>query len=91
MRTDEVSGRTPAGGGPLGERLRDGADGEPVHFIEDAARGLLIDLGEGLRAQHILAAQHLEQVELDVPEVALVVAHGCLPGLAPARSYSRVT
>ena len=58
------------------ERVRERAAGQPVNLAEDAARGLLVHLRVGLAAQQILAVQHLEQIELEVPEVALVVTHG---------------
>ena len=51
------------------------AGGQPVDLVQDAARGLLVHLGERLAPQQVLAPQHLEQVELDVPEVALEVTH----------------
>ena len=63
----------------LGERLGDRTGGQPVDLVQDPARGLLVELGIRLRAQQVLPAQHLEQVELDVTEVALVVTHRGLP------------
>ena len=69
----------------LGERLRQRAGRQPVHLAEDPPRGLLVDIGIGLPAQHVLAAQHLEEVELDITQVALVVTHGssASPGHPP--------
>jgi hypothetical protein len=63
---------------PVGvfERLRDRASGEPVHLIEDRARRVLVDLGERTAAEDLLAPEYLEEVELQVAEVALVVTHG---------------
>ena len=49
--------------------------GEPVDLVEDRPGGLAVDLGEGTLAQDVVPAEHLEEVELDVAEVALVVAH----------------
>ena len=43
------------------------------HLVEDAAGGLLVQFRVGGLAEHVLAPQHLEQVELDVTQVALVV------------------
>jgi len=54
--------------------------GQPADLLQDAARGLFVDLGKGLRAEQLLPVQHLEQVELDVTKVALVVPHRGLPG-----------
>ena len=74
---DRASGRiedrrVPVG---LGERLGEGTGSEPVHLVQDPAGSLLIQVRIRLRAQQVLPPQHLEQVELDVTEVALVVAH----------------
>jgi hypothetical protein len=49
--------------------------GHPVDLGEDRAGGLAVDLGERASAQDVVPAEHLEQVELDVAQVALVVAH----------------
>ena len=74
---------------------------EPVDLGEDRAGGLAVDLGERPGAEHLVAAQHLEEVELDVSDVALVVAHsstfvlgGTRESGVPARRrrpYSSVT
>ena len=56
--------------------------GEPVDLGEDLARGLAVDLLERAGAEHVVAAEHLEEVELDVAQVALVVTHG-----GPFRSW----
>jgi hypothetical protein len=48
---------------------------EPVDLGQHVARRFLVNLGERPRAEDFLAAEYLEQVELDVPEIALVVAH----------------
>ena len=42
---------------------------------EDLAGGVAVDLGEGTLAEDLVPAEHLEEVELDVAQVALVVAH----------------
>ena len=49
--------------------------GEPVDLGEDRPGGLAVDLGERALAQDVVPAEHLEEVELDVAQVALVVAH----------------
>ena len=59
----------------LGKRGCQRAGREPVHLVENPPGRLLVEVGIRLRAEHVLAAEHLEQVELDVTEVALVVAH----------------
>ena len=69
----EVLGRDQVlGHGPFEE-----VDVETAKSIlgEDLARGLAIHLGERPGAQDLVPAQDLEEVELDVAEVALVVAH----------------
>ena len=57
------------------ERRGEVLAGQPVDLGEDLARGLAVDLGERAGAEDLVAAEHLEEVELDVAEVALVVAH----------------
>jgi hypothetical protein len=57
------------------ERVREDARGQPVHLVEHAARRVGVELGERAGAQYVLAVEHLEEVELEVPEVALVVPH----------------
>src|SRR5690606_1315396 len=49
--------------------------GEAVDLAEDRLRGVEVDVGERAGAEDLVAAEHLEQVELDVADVALVVAH----------------
>jgi hypothetical protein len=56
-------------------RVRHRPAGQPLHLGEDAARGLLVDLGERSPAQPLAHPEDLEQGELDVPQVAPVVAH----------------
>ena len=50
--------------------------GEAGDLLEHLAGGVGVDGLVGARAQDVAAAQHLEEVELDVAQVALVVAHG---------------
>ena len=49
--------------------------GQAVDLAEDRARGVDVDLLERARAEHLVAAEDLEEVELDVAQVGLVVAH----------------
>ena len=75
-------------------RLRELLAGEPVDLGQDRASGLAVDLAEGAGAEHLVASEHLEQVELDVAQVGLVVAHGRVPSMGyqlglPAGSTSQ--
>jgi len=68
---------------------------EVDHLAQDRAGGLPVDLGEGSLAEDVVAAEHLEEVELDVAEIALVVAHcstfrSWVPGTSH-NGYSPVT
>ena len=56
-------------------RRREVLAGEPVHLGQDRAGGLAVDRLERTGAEDLVAAEHLEEVELDVADVALVVAH----------------
>jgi hypothetical protein len=49
--------------------------GDAVDLREDALRGLGVDLFERPGAEDVLAVEELEEVELDVAQVGLVVAH----------------
>jgi len=49
--------------------------GEPGDLVQDLAGGVRVHLGVGTFAQDLLAVEDLEQVELEVADVALVVAH----------------
>ena len=66
--------RVPVG---VGERLGQRAGRQPLELAQEAADGLLVEFVVRRLAEQVLAPQHLEQVELDVPQVALVVAHRC--------------
>ena len=57
------------------KRLGDRPHREPVRLGQHVARGLLVHLVEGGFPEELLAVEDLKQVELDVPEIALVVAH----------------
>ena len=72
----------------VGEGFGQRAGRQPLQLGEDAADGLLVQFVVRRLAEQVLAPQHLEQVELDVPQVALVVAHRCsdvLPDRLPGR------
>jgi hypothetical protein len=59
----------------LDEGLGEVLAGHPVDLGDDLAGGLAVDLLERAGAEDLVTTQDLEQVELDVPQVALVVAH----------------
>jgi hypothetical protein len=59
-----------------GEHLGD----EALDLAECIAGGLGVDLGEGAAAEAVLGAKNLEQIELDVAQVASVVRHLGSPG-----------
>ena len=50
--------------------------GEAGDLLEHLAGGVGVDGLVRPRAEDVTPAQHLEEVELDVAQVALVVAHG---------------
>src|SRR4029453_7498163 len=56
-------------------RRREVLAGKPVDLGEDRARGLAVDLRERSAAQDVVPAENLEEIELDVAQVALAVAH----------------
>ena len=66
----------------LGEGLRQRSASQPIDLGEHVVRGLAIHLGERAGTHPLLHPQYLEQHELEVAEIALVVAHV----LAPAQS-----
>ena len=53
--------------------------GQPGNLVQNAAGSDLVHLSERLGTEKVLALQHLEEVELDVPEVALEVTHRSSP------------
>ena len=73
----------------VGEGLGQRADGHPLHLGQDAPGGFLVQVGVRGLAQQVLAAQHLEQVELDVAQVGLVVAHPLLRRFARFLPFRR--
>jgi hypothetical protein len=60
----------------VGERLGEVLAGHPVHLAQDRPGGVHVDVGERALTEDLVALEHLEEVELDVADVALVVAHG---------------
>ena len=60
----------------VGEGLGELVLGEAGDLVEDALRGLDVHLRERTGAVQLVAAEHLEEVELDVAEIRLVVPHG---------------
>ena len=80
------------------------SSGEPGDLGQHAAGGVGVDLLERAGAEDLVAAEDLEQVELEVPQVALVVAHarslrppqvsphpGCVNTGTTRRGYPPVT
>nr|BFF02159.1 hypothetical protein GCM10020241_38340 [Streptoalloteichus tenebrarius] len=59
----------------VGEGLGQRTGREVVQLREHAPGGVLVGLLERPGAQPLLDLEHLEEVELQVPQVALVVAH----------------
>ena len=60
--------------------------GQPRHLAQHLAGCLFVDLGVRAGAEHLLAAEHLEEVELQVADVGSVVAH---VGSPPRRRCGR--
>ena len=73
---DRVEDRRVAVG--VGERLGQRPGGHGVQLGQDAPCRVLVQVRIRRLAQQVLAPQHLEEVELDVTQVALVVAHPLL-------------
>src|ERR1700691_453286 len=63
---------------PVGEGLGQRPGRHPLELAQDPADGLFVQFGVGRLAQQILASQDLEEVELDVAQVALVMTHPLL-------------
>ena len=61
------------------ERLGDRALGQPGDLGEHLAGGVGVQIACSRLAERLVDAEHLEQVELLVADVALVVAHGLPP------------
>ena len=71
------------------ERRREVLARQPVDLVQDLARRVRVDLREGPAAEHLVAPEDLEQVELDVTQVALVVAHRQTPSAGSAHDAQR--
>ena len=72
MQISKLRGNTSADAMPIGPFR---TYTQPVNLREDRTRGLAIHVGERALTQDLVPAEHLEEVELDVAQVALVVAH----------------
>jgi hypothetical protein len=68
--------RVPVG---LGKRVGQRPAGHPVDFGEHVARRIWVHLCERANAHAVLHPEHLEQGELQIAEIALVVAHVLAP------------
>ncbi|GAA5012976.1 hypothetical protein GCM10023317_50740 [Actinopolymorpha pittospori] len=82
----------------LGEGGGDVLAGEALDLAQDAARGVEVDVGIATGAEQVGTPEHVEERELDVTEIALVVAHRPPQdafrrggGVAAAKGYLRVT
>ena len=53
--------------------------GQPVDLGEHVARGVRVEIGVRPLAERRVGAEDLEEVELEVAQVALVVGHRCWP------------
>ena len=60
----------------LGERLRHRALRQTRGLAEHLADGVDVEVAEFATGEHLLQVKHLDEVELQVADVALVVAHG---------------
>ena len=67
------SGRVPVG---VGEGLGQRPLGQPGGLAEHLANGLAVEVAELTGRQRLLEFEHLEEIELEIPDIALVVAHG---------------
>src|SRR5690606_35157296 len=67
----------------VGEGRRHLVADESVDLGEDAARGLHVDVGVRTGAEDGVSTEDVEERELDVTDVALVVAHGGSFGRGP--------
>lgn len=75
------------------EGVGEHARGEPVDLLQDASHDVLVQIGVKAGTQDVPAPEDLEEVELQVTDIALVVAHGVCslkPGVRDC-PYSPVT
>ena len=63
----------------FGERRGQLIGGQALDLLKDVANGVLVHLLEDALAELLLNPEELEEIELDVTDVALVVAHCHLP------------
>jgi hypothetical protein len=59
----------------VGEGLCDGTLGQPGHLAQHLGRGVCVQLCVRALTERLVHAEHFEQVEYLVTDVALVVAH----------------
>ena len=69
----------------LEQGVRQLVGGEALDLGQDAAGGVLVEVGVRGLAEHGLSLEDLEQHELDVPQVGLVVPHHVLLGAKSTR------
>jgi hypothetical protein len=58
------------------EGVGEHARGQAVDLFEEAPHDVLVQVGVEAGAQDVPASKHLEEIELQVTDIALVVAHG---------------
>ena len=75
----------------LDERLRQRTLGEAGHLVEHLAAGVGIEIAEITRLERLVHAEHLEQVENLIANVALVVAHDSSLRTPPSVGYSPIS
>jgi hypothetical protein len=63
--------------------------GQPRHLLEHVVRRLGVQVGVRTLTQHVVAAEDFEQVEGDVTQVGLVMAHAGPLGLKQTRGGDR--
>ena len=59
----------------VGERLGDRSLGQAGDLAQHVAGGVGVQVAEGALAERLVEAEHLEEVEFLVTDVALVMAH----------------
>src|SRR5699024_10533143 len=71
------------------ERVGQRAGGEVVQLLEHTACGLLVRLCQHTATEPLLHLKYLEQVELEVSDIAFVVPHGAPPShsVSPAEHW----
>ena len=79
IETTWVSGRTSGMPIGLGERIGDGPLGQSGRLGEDLADRVGVRIAVLGAVEHLLQLEQLEEVELEVPDVALVMPHRGAP------------